>query len=105
MPIVTWLGGIFTALAGWLGTYFAKRFAIVAAYVATVTGVLLGATVAFSVALQGLAVAMPGSIGPAIALLPANTPLCVSAIIAAQIAARLAEWQIHFAAAYSKGAE
>ncbi len=95
MPLIYWLGGLFTALVAWFAKFFGKRLAIV---LAMVTG-YVGLTIAFALALKliivSILVVTPGGqwFLAGLGLLPGNITLCVGAFFAAKVAALVYSWK------------
>lgn len=95
------LGALVASLFGQLAAFFAKwmaaRTAVALAAVAVFATLTLGFTAAIGTAIT--AIAWSGTLPPAFILgfsffTPGNLPACISAIIAADIAAGLYRWNV-----------
>lgn len=93
------LGNLITALVAGLVGFFAqvltKRFAIVALAVAVVAGIVAAFYAAMLAAIQSIAAVLPAEVIQAAGLVvPSNAVAVVSAVLGAQAARWVYDWQV-----------
>lgn len=90
MPYVIWLSTLFTSVVTFFAQYVTKRFAVIAAGIASFTAVLLTFKVAIETIISGLISFAPtGVVLFGLGLLPSNTGNCIAAIAAGYTAAQV----------------
>lgn len=91
-----WLTSLFVSLATYFGAWFTKRAAFITAGLATFAGMVAALYGAMAALVLGLSVSFPsgGMIATGVWLfVPDNMPICVAAMISADIALSLFFWQ------------
>jgi len=88
MPLVLWLGSVFTGLVAFFAEYLTKRFAIVAALITVFIAISGSFMIAIEEAIASITAAFPvGAIGFGMSLMPSNVPACLTAMLSAHVAA------------------
>lgn len=98
VPVIT---AFFSALVIELFNFFAKfatkRIALMLALIAALTGLILTLFSAIQTLLAGLPLVVPEVISNGIAFfMPANVPICLSAVIASKVLRWAFSWQFYF---------
>jgi hypothetical protein len=94
--LANWLTSLFVSLATYFGAWFTKRAAFIAAGLTTFAGMVASIYGAMAALVGGMSAAFPngGLIATGVWLfVPDNTAVCLSAMIAADVALSLFFWQ------------
>ena len=102
--ILTFFGGLFASVVGFLATWLTKRIAVtlvVVTLVASLTGVIF---VSIKALISGIAVVVPPDVQTAFNMItPDNFWVCFSALFSAKLIRWVWAWKVHFVEMYANG--
>lgn len=89
------LGGLFTKLVEFFGSYLTKRLAIIVAVLAAITTVVTGFLAAIRMAIESISVITPPFLNDVAGLvIPENVPVLISILISARITRWAYDWNV-----------
>lgn len=100
--LAAFFGGLFAQLVGFLAQWFTVKTATQLGIVTAVVTLTVGLFVAIKTLLFSIAIISPPEFGQAMSLIiPNNLPICMSAIVSANVVRWVWIWQVHFIEMYA----
>lgn len=100
--LAAFFGAIFAQIVAFLAQWFTVKTAMQLGIVAAVVSLTVGLFITVKTLITGIAVVAPPQFTQAMSLIiPDNLPLCISAIVSANIVRWVWIWQVHFIEMYA----